>query len=167
MGESRRGPIKRGILMLTLTGLCCSVAAGDRRIDLSARRIGAWSAPINVGSPLNTQYHARHGSNRRSDVWRLVACECRTTVEHSFQRHYAVLQDELTIYFTSDRPGSLGDDLWFATRESVDSPWRAAEHGAQSIPPLPTRCRSFPPMNTFCTSTARVRRGAAARVISG
>ena len=43
---------------------------------------------------------------------------------------YAVLsRDGLTIYFTSDRPGSqirpdgsLGLDLWFATRDSVDSP---------------------------------------------
>ena len=38
---------------------------------------------------------------------------------------YAILsRDELTMYFTSDRPGSLGgDDLWFTTRASVDDPW--------------------------------------------
>jgi len=35
----------------------------------------------------------------------------------------------LTMYFTSDRPGSLGgDDLWFATRESVDSPWQEPQN---------------------------------------
>lgn len=35
------------------------------------------------------------------------------------------------MYFTSDRPGpgSLGgDDLWFATRESVDSPWQEPQN---------------------------------------
>ena len=68
----------------------------------TAGTFGDWSAPVNVGPPLNT------ASND----------------------HYAVLsRDELTIYFTSDRPGSLGaDDLWFATRESVDSPWREPQN---------------------------------------
>jgi WD40-like Beta Propeller Repeat len=38
---------------------------------------------------------------------------------------YAVLtRDELTVYITSNRSGgSGGDDLWYATRPSVDSPW--------------------------------------------
>ena len=56
-----------------------------------------WSSPINVGPPVNTEYNDT----------------------------YAILsRDELTMYFTSDRPGGLGgDDLWFATRESADAPW--------------------------------------------
>jgi hypothetical protein len=33
-------------------------------------------------------------------------------------------KDELTLYFTSDRPGGLGDlDIWVSQRASVDSPW--------------------------------------------
>ena len=69
---------------------------------------GDWSAPSNVAS-LNT----------------------------SSNDEYAVLsRDGLTIYFTSDRPGSqirpdgsLGLDLWFATRDSVDSPsWNTPEN---------------------------------------
>jgi hypothetical protein len=58
---------------------------------------GDWSAPVNVGPPINTIYND----------------------------NYAVLsRDELTIYFTSDRPGGFGgDDLWFATRDSIDSVW--------------------------------------------
>jgi hypothetical protein len=38
---------------------------------------------------------------------------------------YAVLtRDGLEVYFTSNRPGGLGgDDLWMATRASVDYPW--------------------------------------------
>jgi WD40 repeat protein len=58
---------------------------------------GDWYGPVNVGPPLNTPYND----------------------------NYAVLSKHgLTLYFTSDRPGGLGaEDLWFATRESVDSPW--------------------------------------------
>ena len=43
---------------------------------------------------------------------------------------YAVLsKDELTVYFTSDRQGTLGlEDLWFATRDSVDAPWGPAQN---------------------------------------
>jgi len=49
--------------------------------------------------------------------------------------NYAVVsKDELTIYFTSNRPGSLGgDDLWFATRESVDSPWQEPQNMGETI----------------------------------
>jgi hypothetical protein len=44
---------------------------------------------------------------------------------------YAILsRDELTMYFTSDRPGGVpgpggvrNDDLWFTTRASLDDPW--------------------------------------------
>ena len=37
---------------------------------------------------------------------------------------YAVLtRDELTVYFASNRSGFGGDDLWYATRPSVDSLW--------------------------------------------
>jgi len=50
---------------------------------------------------------------------------------------YAVLsKDELTIYFTSDRPDPTsvgGDDLWFATRESVDNPWGPPQNMGEPI----------------------------------
>jgi len=58
---------------------------------------------------------------------------------------YAVLsKDDLTVYFTSDRQGSMGlDDLWFATRDSVDAPWGLAQNmseinstAADSLPML-------------------------------
>ena len=66
----------------------------------TAETFGDWSTPMNV-APLNT----------------------------TSNDEYAVLsRDELTIYFTSDRPGSLRLDLWFATRESVDSPWSEPEN---------------------------------------
>jgi hypothetical protein len=98
MSESRRGTSKRGILMLTLMGLCCSVAAWGIGESTSAHGVwGAWSEPINVGPPLNTQYN---------DMYAILTA------------------DELTVYFTSDRPGGLGgDDLWVSRRESTDAPW--------------------------------------------
>jgi WD40-like Beta Propeller Repeat len=46
-------------------------------------------------------------------------------VNTAYNDTYAILsRDELTMYFTSDRPGGLGgDDLWFTNRESADAPW--------------------------------------------
>ncbi len=58
---------------------------------------------------------------------------------------YAVLsKDELTVYFTSDRQGTIGlEDLWYATRDSVDAPWGPAQNmsdinstAADSLPML-------------------------------
>jgi hypothetical protein len=81
-----------------LTLLCvvgCFTETNDRA-PRTAEKFGEWSEPLNVGSPVNS------ASND----------------------NYAVLsRDELTIYFTSDRPGSRGEDLYFATRESVGSLW--------------------------------------------
>jgi WD40-like Beta Propeller Repeat len=63
----------------------------------SAETFGEWSSPINVGPPVNTEYN---------DTYAFLS------------------RDELTMYFTSDRPGGLGgDDLWFTTRASLDDPW--------------------------------------------
>jgi hypothetical protein len=88
-------PIMRRSLTL-LCVLACYTATPDtaRR---SAETFGEWSSPINVGPPVNTEYND----------------------------NYAILsRDELTMYFTSDRPGGLGgDDLWFTTRASLDDPW--------------------------------------------
>lgn len=71
-------------------------------LALARPSFGPWSAPINVGPPLNTQYN---------DM-------------------YAVLTaDGLTVYFTSDRPGGLGgNDLWVSRRESTDAPWGVPEN---------------------------------------
>jgi len=91
--------------------LLCLLASYTTAPDTSPRRaetFGDWSAPVNVAS-LNTAYN---------DM-------------------YAVLsKDELTVYFTSDRPDptSVGrDDLWFATRESVDAPWGPAQNMGEPI----------------------------------
>ena len=82
---------------LTLSLLACFVAAAGSSPQ-STETFGDWSSLMSVGPPVNT-------------------------IEYNDT--YAVLsRDELTMYFTSDRPGGLGgDDLWFSTRESGDAPW--------------------------------------------
>ena len=80
----------------------------------------------------------------RSQVGRAVNTSISTT------RTPILSRDELTMYFTSDRPGGLGgDDLWFATRESARrSVGQTRRTCARSIPVLRTRSRCFPPTNT-------------------
>ena len=80
---------------LTLVCLLAWCVAGSSAQTTAV--YGEWSTLTNVGAPVNTEYN---------DM-------------------YAVLsRDELTMYFTSDRPGGLGaDDLWFTTRVSLDDPW--------------------------------------------
>src|SRR5262245_32581887 len=99
VAASEEAIMRRSLILLCV--LACYTATPDtaRR---SAETFGDWSAPVNVGPPINTIYND----------------------------NYAVLsRDELTIYFTSDRPGSLGmDDLWFATRESIDAPWQEPQN---------------------------------------
>jgi WD40-like Beta Propeller Repeat len=94
---------KSGILVVTLIGLCYSAAAsGTGESTSESRELGPWSAPINVGPPLNTQYN---------DTYPILTA------------------DGLTVYFTSDRPGGLGgDDLWVSRRESTDAPWGEPEN---------------------------------------
>jgi hypothetical protein len=86
--------MKRSVALLYV--LVCYTATPDtaRR---SAETFGEWSSPINVGPSVNTEYN---------DTYAFLS------------------RDELTMYFTSDRPGGLGgDDLWFTTRASLDDPW--------------------------------------------
>ncbi len=74
-------------------GLCALATA---RPDATPR-FSAWSAPVNVGSPINGPA--------------IDAGPCLS-------------KDGLTLYFNSTRTGGLGDnDIWVSQRASVDSPW--------------------------------------------
>jgi WD40-like Beta Propeller Repeat. len=86
--------MKRAVTLLCLLGWYTVISDSSPR---AAQIFGAWSAPLNVVE-LNTTYN---------DSYPFLS------------------RDGLTIYFTSNRvEGGLGgDDLWFATRESVDDPW--------------------------------------------
>jgi len=95
--------MRRSLLLLCLLA---SYTAAPGTSPRRAETFGDWSTPVNVAS-LNTD---------SNDM-------------------YAVLsKDELTVYFTSDRSGSIGlDDLWFATRESVDALWGPAENMGEPL----------------------------------
>jgi hypothetical protein len=57
-----------------------------------------WSAPVNIGAPVNSP---------------------------AAESNAAFTPDELAIYFTSNRPGTLGlTDLWVSERACLDCPWQ-------------------------------------------
>src|SRR5262249_13966542 len=61
-----------------------------------------WSRPVNLGASINTQ--------------------------HS-EFHMAISVDELSLFFSSDRPGGFGaNDLWVAQRASRDDDWEPAQN---------------------------------------
>jgi len=62
---------------------------------------GPWSAPVNVGAPLNTEFNDSYA---------------------------VVMRNGLTVYFTSDRPGKGGDDLWVSHRATTADPWGTPEN---------------------------------------
>src|SRR6266511_4331926 len=93
---------KKISILPLLIALSLVVVAAVPAIATPSAEFGAWSAPINVGPPLNTQFN---------DTYPILTA------------------DGLTIYFTSDRPGGLGgDDLWVSRRESTDAPWGEPEN---------------------------------------
>jgi len=65
-------------------------------------------------------------------------------VNSTFNEQNAFLsKDELTLYFSSDRPGGLGGlDIWVSRRASVDSPWSPPVNLG---PPINTSSADFAP----------------------
>lgn len=87
----------------------------------AAQQFGPWSAPINLGSTVNSPYN---------------------------DQHPALSKDGLTLIFASDRPGGFGVpgaasgfDLWVTQRDSLDSPWGTP----QNLTMLNTAYRDFAP----------------------
>ena len=68
----------------------------------SAQEFGPWSAPVNLGSTINSAANDMHPS---------------------------LSKDGLSLYFSSDRLGaSSGRDLWVSQRDSPDSPWQPPQN---------------------------------------
>ena len=42
----------------------------------------------------------------------------------SWEGHPSISTDELELFFLSNRPGGNGEDIWVATRETIDGDWR-------------------------------------------
>lgn len=105
---------RHGLLALCVTvGLACrgETAVLEPKGAISmARSISAeaeWSAPVNFGAPINTQY-----------------------IEHN----PFLTKDGLSLYFTSNRPGGYGNwDLWVSHRATLDSPWDVPENVGPNV----------------------------------
>jgi Tol biopolymer transport system component len=95
--QVHRSPLRRALLLIAPA----FVIAAAPVLATPAVEFGAWSEPINVGPPINTEYN---------DTYPILTA------------------DGLTIYFTSDRPGLGGDDIWVSRRETTDSPWGEPEN---------------------------------------
>jgi hypothetical protein len=112
-----------------------------------------WSAPVNLGEPVNTAYHdawmsmsadglslfidsTRPGGSGDWDLW----VTTRATTEHDwatpvnlgptvnslyFDATPSISADGLSLFFESNRPGGPGGwaDLWVTTRTSVSDLW--------------------------------------------
>ena len=78
---------------LLLTSLLAMVLAALMPVRLNAQ----WSAPVNMGPSINTEFN---------------------------EFHLAISTDELSLFFASDRPGGFGDlDIWVAQRATRDADW--------------------------------------------
>jgi hypothetical protein len=88
-----------GITGVLAIGLLSTVSP-YRHVGVAAPPFGAWSAPVNLGADVNTEF-----------------------AEFAPQTS----KDGLSLYFASTRPatyGSLGgEDLWVSQRASIDEPW--------------------------------------------
>jgi WD40 repeat protein len=67
----------------------------------SAQQFGPWSPPVNLGPTINTSFDDMHPS---------------------------LSKDGLSLYFSSNRPGVGGLDLWVLQRDSFDSPWQPPQN---------------------------------------
>ena len=98
----------RNVLLLAL-GLF-AILPPYHQHGLAAPRYGAWSAPANLGSLVNTEY-AESGPHTS--------------------------KDGRTLYFSSTRPASYGsfggEDLWVSQRANDDAPWGPAMNLGETI----------------------------------
>jgi Tol biopolymer transport system component len=98
----------RHVLPLAL-GLLAILPLYDQA-GLAAPRYGAWSAPVNLGGFVNTEF-AESGPHTS--------------------------KNGRTLYFSSTRPASYGsfgaEDLWVSQRASADAPWGPAMNLGQTI----------------------------------
>jgi len=67
-----------------------------------AQQFSVWSAPVNLGPSINTEFS---------------------------ELHSAISADGLTLFFSSDRPGGFGsNDLWVVQRRNRNAAWESAQN---------------------------------------
>jgi hypothetical protein len=148
---------------------------GSGDVDLwmvtrSTRNSTNWSAPVNLGTNVNSRYHdggpvlspdrlslyfdsTRPGGSGLHDIWVAtrakvdapfgVATNLGPTINSPYDDGGAHLSaDNLTMVFTSNRPGGLGNlDVWMSVRTNVAERWEPARHLPAPI--------NYPSANTF------------------
>lgn len=93
-----------GVLFVGLFAGCGSDVAivdpaasqGAFGVSVASSRFSDWSAPVNLGPPINTPF---------------------------VDAGPAISKDGLSLYLMSNRPGGSGFDLWVSQRGSRDAPW--------------------------------------------
>jgi WD40-like Beta Propeller Repeat len=103
---------KRFSIRLTWSGTAILLAAAFLVLSAHAQRFSDWSAPVNLGSVINSA---------------------------SNDQQPGISPDNLSLYFASDRPGGVGNnaagnfDLWVSHRASVDAPWGEPQNLGSTI----------------------------------
>lgn len=83
--------------IVTALGAAVLLVGSSSEMLVGAQKYSAWSPPVNLGPVINSPF---------------------------FDGNPAISKDGLTLYFTSNRPKGIGgNDIWVASRESLDSPW--------------------------------------------
>lgn len=93
----------RALMALAFAGLFSATALGTGRHHDQwswgwQPAFGPWSRPVSLGPIVNTTVHDQTPS---------------------------ISRDGLSLYMASNRPGSLGFDLWVSQRLAIDLPWEA------------------------------------------
>jgi hypothetical protein len=93
----------RSVVLIIFVGMTSSV------LPVRAQQFSPWSAPVNLNAV------------KLSD-----GTVCPAVVNSaSDDSHPAISKDGLSLYFSSNRPGGLGDfDLWVVKRDSMDDCWK-------------------------------------------
>jgi WD40-like Beta Propeller Repeat len=82
------------VITLLMLFIAAAADAQSEKSERRGKRFGNWSAPVNLGSPINTT------ANDLSAV---------------------ILKDGLTLYFSSNRSGS--EDIWVSKRRNKNANW--------------------------------------------
>lgn len=102
----------RTLAVLACTGILAASTVGGagRHDDLRSfghrQTFGPWSRPVSLGSVVNSTAH---------------------------EQNPAISRDGLSLYFSSNRTGSVGYDLWVTQRLAIDLPWEAPVNLGPSV----------------------------------
>jgi hypothetical protein len=104
---------------LLVTAAALAIAAFA--VPSTARdKFGPWGPPVNLGPTVNS-------------ACANLTCETERP---------AISRDNLSLYFDSNRPGSVHHDIWVSHRASVDDPWETPKNLG---PPVNTAADEFSP----------------------